>query len=136
MSDDEQPAPTPRLREATSDEDKLLHYLSRMVGQALLTHWDRLPVEFRASHSMVRAFCSALAHNLGHLVGAAAPMDTPVDDPRWVEFLDTTLAMVRANAVDARRKLLTPAEGAEGTEAERPAAVVPRVYVQTPKYLM
>lgn len=133
MSDEQKPAQTPRLREATGEEDKLLRYLSRVVGQALMSNWDRLPVEFRADRSLVRSFCSALAHNLGHLVGASAPIDTPVDDAGWVDFLDTTLAMVRANAVDTRRELLIPAEGAEATQA---APVVPRVYVQPPKFLM
>jgi hypothetical protein len=95
-----------RLRDATPEEDKLIRYLSRVAGQAVVHAWDQLPPELREDLSMTRMFCSALAHNLGQLL-ASAPKDAiPVEDAGWLEFIETTCEMVRTQAREARTRLL------------------------------
>jgi hypothetical protein len=125
MSDEHEP--DPRLREATAGEDKLSRYLSRVVGQILLRAWDQLPPEIKEDTTMTRMFCSALAHNLGQMLASAPREAIPIDDAGWLDFIETTCAMVRTQALEARTQLLTP--------PQEPGAA-PRLQIPEPKLVM
>lgn len=138
MSDDET---TPqRLREATADEDRLVKYLSRIVGQVTVQAWNQLPPEMKDGFHMAIVFSTALAHNLGQLLAAMPKEHLAVDDPAWLQMIETTLEMVRANAVDARRRVLEQQAileaGGTKPDAEEATAQTPRVVMPQPKFLM
>lgn len=126
MSDD-------TLRAATPAEEKMIRFLSRVVGQTLLKAWDQTPAEFKEdTEGMTLSFLAALAHNMGNLL-ASAPKDQqlPADDASWLQFIDTTLAMTRQSAIDARQRLIEPnPEEADAFGDPRP------MLIPTPKLLM
>lgn len=121
-----------RIREASPDEDRLIRYLSRIAGQTLMGAWHNLPPEMKEGLDMSLAVCSALTHNLGQMLAAAPKEGIPVDDPRWQQFVETTIEMVRRNAIDARERVLAGDRAAQTGEA----AAAPRLPISQPKFVM
>lgn len=136
---DGMPRPKPRepLREATDAEDRIIRYLSRLVGQALMRGWDETPPEFRAgTEGMTLSCCAALAHNLAHLLASAPTQGLPVDDAGWRRFIDTTVEMVRRQAIDVRAAMLEHAAHQRESGVVMPGIEMPPLLVVEPKFKM
>lgn len=136
MTDDEhEAAQTDRIRDAAPDEDRLIRYLSRVMGQVALQAWSQLPPEMKEGYSMALTISAALTHNLGAML-AAAPKDAiGVDDPAFRQFIETTCDLVRANAISRRLEVLRALPGAPAPAASDDPQLPP-LSVAQPKFLM
>lgn len=125
---------TPRIRDAADDEDRLIRYLSRRLGQVAMDAWHGLPPELKEGYSMPLTISAALTHSLGLMLAAAPKEAIAADDPTFGQFVETTCDLVRANAITARQRLLEELAGTT-PKPEGPAAPL-RVTVPTPKFTM
>lgn len=111
MSDDQTPSDETTLREATPGEDRLIRYLSRVIGGALMQAWQQTPAEFKdGAQGLTLTALAALAHNMGQLLAAAPSDERPATDAEWKAFVETTLEMVRDAAIQARAQRLEPTQ--------------------------